>query len=159
METLTQTTERAEILNALQVFINQRPGLEFGNYGDLAAYRAEYRAILTDKKHALILLNAVRWRESITAEDIKARFSAYSSRLSWDGEKLDYCTGQYWPTEYRRAACAVLASILWAYWRDCANPATDGEPTGQPGIVNVVNYVKKQAQRELGRTITRRWFN
>lgn len=143
----TQTTERAEILNALQGWINQRPGLEFGNYGDITAYRAEQRAILTDKKHALILLNAVRWRESITAEHIKAGFQAYSGRLSWDGEGLDYCVGQYWPTEYRRAACAVLAAILWAYWRECANPATDG------------GYIRKQAQRELGRSIARRWFN
>jgi hypothetical protein len=31
---------------------------------------------------------------------------------------LDYCTGQYFPTEYRRAACAVLASALWSAKRD-----------------------------------------
>jgi hypothetical protein len=43
--------------------------------------------------------------------------------LSWDGKRLDYTTGQYWPTEYRRAAAAVLASALWSYWRDCV-PAT-----------------------------------
>lgn len=155
METTTQT-ERDAILNALQVFINQRPGLEFGNYGNAAAYRAEYRSIARDKRDALTLLSAVRWRESITADDIKAGFTG---RLSWNGEGLEYCTGQYWPTEYRRAACAVLAAILWAYWRDCANPATDGEPTQQPGIINVGGYIKKQAQREFGRTIARRWFN
>lgn len=28
--------------------------------------------------------------------------------------RLEYTTGQYWPTEYRKAACAVLASALWA---------------------------------------------
>lgn len=159
METLTQTTERAAILDALGSWINQRPGLEFGCYGDVAAYRAEQRAILTDKKHALILLSAVRWRDSITADDLKAAFRAYSGRLSWDGEKLDYCTGQYWPTEYRAAACAVLASILWAYWRDCADPATEGEPTQQPGIVDIGGYIRKQARREFGRTIASRWFN
>lgn len=159
METLTQTTERDAILNALESWIHQRPGLEFANYGDVAAYRAEQRAILTDKKHALILLSAVKWRESITAEQIKAGFRAYSGRLSWDGEKLDYCTGQYWPTEYRAAACAVLASILWAYWRDCADPATEGEPTQQPGIVDIGGYIRKQARREFGRTIAGRWFN
>lgn len=38
---------------------------------------------------------------------------------------LDYCTGQYWPTEYRAAACAVLASVLWGWFR------SDMKPTGK----------------------------
>jgi hypothetical protein len=115
--TTTTTDERTAILNALRAWVAQRPGLEFGNYGDVAAYREEQRDIARDKKHAEILLNAVKWRTSITADDLKAAFRAYSGRLSWNGERLDYCTGQYWPTEYRRAACAGLAAAQWGYLR------------------------------------------
>jgi hypothetical protein len=43
---------------------------------------------------------------------------------SWLVE-LSYCVGQYWPTEYRAAACAVLASALWDYKRDHCMPAPD----------------------------------
>jgi hypothetical protein len=144
--TTTTTDERTAILNALRAWVAQRPGLEFGNYGDVAAYREEQRGIIRDKKQAEILLEAVKWRTSITADDLKAAFRAYSGRLSWDGEKLDYCTGQYWPTEYRRAVCAVLAAALWDYARE-VYPAKNG--------VELRAYFK----REFGRTIARRWFN
>ncbi len=35
-------------LAALHAFANQRPGLEFANYGDLRSYRAECRSITRD---------------------------------------------------------------------------------------------------------------
>jgi hypothetical protein len=41
MSTLT----KAAILESLRRFARQRPGLEFGNYGDATAYRAELRSI------------------------------------------------------------------------------------------------------------------
>lgn len=115
---------------ALHTFIQQRPGLVFGNYGNWPAYRAELRSIGTDLKHARALLNAVEWRDSITAENIlSAVKGAFSGRLHIEETKpgrfkLDYCPGQYWPTEYRRAVCAVLSSALWDYWR------ADMQPTG-----------------------------
>jgi hypothetical protein len=167
------------IIDALRAFIRQRPGLEFGNYGDVTAYRAECRSIARDKREAETLLQAVSWRDGITWKDIvKASESAYSGRLSidmgddwqiavsspnrqriesktvgfateqdardrialWrasgspDAERaavlpptsrvsIGYCTGQYFPTEYRRAVCAVLASALWEYTRGKAMPA------------------------------------
>ncbi len=113
--------EREAILTALDRWIRQRPGLEFGNYGDVSAYRSELRSITRDGREARTLLQAVRWREeSITLALLRESFRAYSGRLSWawsplEGKgRLDYVTGQYWPTEYRRAACAVLASALWS---------------------------------------------
>ena len=140
--------ERELILSSLSKFIRQRPGLEFGNYGDIAAYRSEMRSITKDKHEAEALLSAVSWRESITAENLKEAFSAFSGRLSWDGRRLDYCTGQYWPTEYRKAVCAVLSLVLWNYFRDvtCRDEAHRGEA------------IRTQARRELGATIARRWF-
>lgn len=130
METLAQNptitatddaTERAVILTALDAFIRQRPGLDYRNYGDPSAYRAEVRSIGRDLQDARALLRAVELRPSITAAMLK---DAFSRRLSWDGTRLDYKVGQYWPTEYRRAVSDVLASALWAYWRDHCLPET-----------------------------------
>ena len=150
------TPKRETILTALRNWIKQRPGLEFGNYGDVAAYRSEMRSITKDRHHAEYLLAAVE-RSSITAEGLMAAFRAYSGRLSItpndDGSvRLDYCTGQYWPTEYRRAACAVLAASLWDYYRD--DFASAAKPGESPG-----SAIRRQFKREFGRNIAARWFN
>ena len=112
------TDERDTILAALDRWTRQRPGLEFGNYGDAHSYRAELRSITRDLTEFRALLRAVRATPGIDAARLRNAFRAYAGRLSWDGERLSYCTGQYWPTEYRRAACAVLAAALWDYTRD-----------------------------------------
>src|SRR4030066_1670931 len=110
---------KQQILEALREWINQRPGLEFANYGEWKSYRAELRSITRDRADALQLMQAVSWRDSITAENLIEAFPrAYSGRLEikevtprdsqgphW--AQLSYCTGQYWPTEYRKAVAAV----------------------------------------------------
>ena len=143
------------LLDALRVFISQRPGLDFGNYGDVSAYRSESRSITKDKHHAQALLSAVAWRDSITADDIiAASRHAFSGRLTIEelpaGFSIRYCTGQYFPTEYRAAVCSVLSSALWAYWRD-------GSP--YEGKLGAGHYVRDVARRELGRPLAARWFN
>ena len=156
MSTLTKQT----IIDSLRRFARQRPGLEYGNYGDPVAYRAELRSITKDLSEAQRMLRAIELRDSITAEDLlQAARGAFSGRLSIDPATgaIDYCTGQYWPTEYRRAVCAVCASALWSYWRDSAS-ATEGTPTHQPGIVNMGDYLRRTASREFGRGIASRWF-
>lgn len=40
--------------------------------------------------------------------------------------RIEYCAGQYWCTEYRAAACAVLASALWTYTREECMPPVSG---------------------------------
>ena len=152
------------IIDALDRWIRQRPGLDYGNYGDISSYRAEVRSIGRDLQHARTLLDAVRWRDSIDADRLLIAFrDAYSGRLSCaltgnDREgysaTLDYCTGQYWPTEYRRAACAVLASALWDWTRDCAMPSDE-----QLGKQPMGSWLREHFQREFGRSIARRWFN
>jgi hypothetical protein len=116
----TDQVERKAIMAALDGWIRQRPGLEYANYGDRASYQSECRSIARDGREARLLLRAVTWRESITGLMLREAFRAFSGRLSWTWDpatrrgKLEYCTGQYWPTEYRKAAAAVLASALWA---------------------------------------------
>jgi hypothetical protein len=133
------------IIEALDGWIKQRPGLEYGNYGDPVSYRAEMRGITRDLHHARTLLRHVEL-SGITGAQLDEAFKrAFAGRLLWDGRALDYCTGQYWPTEYRRAACAVLASALWTYWRD---------DCGYTGAA-----LRVHAARVFGRGIASRWFN
>ena len=156
-ETQTDTTratdERAQIIAALYRWIKQRPGLDPRNYGtSWQAYRHESRSITRDLNQARVLLRAVEWRSSIDAEALKSALKhSYSGRLSWNGESLDYCTGQYWPTEFRRAVCAVLASALWDYARESGQ---DKIGKGSPG-----DNLRTWARKEFGRAIGGRWFN
>ena len=137
---------KENIINALTTWIAQRPGLEYANYGCQKAYKAELRSIGADLHDARALLRYVSMSQ-ITGEAISEAFrSAFSGRLSWDGTKLDYCTGQYWPTEYRKAACAVLASAIWAYLRS----GLEGDGVG--------DRIRKSARNIFGKGIASRWF-
>lgn len=141
------------MINALYAFISQRSGIEFGNYqcGDWKqsreAFMGDYRPILRHGKHARRLLRYVE-RSSITAEQLKEASRAYSGRLQFieRGDKVgvDYTTGQYFPTEYRNAACAVLARAVWDHW-------SPDYKTGEE--------IRKAARREFGRSIASTWFN
>jgi hypothetical protein len=148
--------KKQQIIVALHAFINQRPGLEFNNYGDVPNYRAEVRAIGKDLTQARQLLRYVELRASITADDIiEASKRAYSGRLtitaSDDGKvSVDYCTGQYFPTEYRKAACAVLSQAIWNWTSAHCMPAD----TAKPG-----DYLRASFKREFGRGMASRWFN
>lgn len=109
---------KSELVAMLGAFIAQRPGIEPMNYHDYASYRSESREVTKDRHTAESLLDAVANRDGITADAMRAELMG-SGRLtlSEDG-RLDYCTGQYFPTEYRKAAARVLASVLWSYWRE-----------------------------------------
>lgn len=96
------------ILDAMESWIKQRPGLDPLNYDSLRAYRAEVREIGKQRKRALRKLAEVRRSVNHDEALLLDSFRAFSGRLSWDGEKLKYVAGQYWPTEYRAAALAVL---------------------------------------------------
>ena len=137
---------RDNILGALAAFAATRPRLEYGNYGDPRSYRAEVRGITKDLHHARALLTAVRLSGITESQLVDAFRGAFSGRLSWDGTELDYCTGQYYPTEYRRAVCAVLAAALWAYFRDDCHCDTGDK-------------IRAAARRELPRAIVARWFS
>ena len=140
--------KKQTIIDALNAWVSQRPGLDYRNYGDVSSYRAEMRSIGKDLQHARALINYVAWHDSITAEMILD--AAKSGRLSivvTDGTvAINYCTGQYWPTEYRPAVCRLLSSVIWYWLRDnMLDPATG-------------NDIRRQAARELGTIIARRWF-
>ena len=156
---------RDNILHALAAFAATRPGLDPRNYisswrdtEGCKAYAAEVRSITKDLHHARALLPAVRLSGITEAQLIEA-FRAFSGRLSWDGTRLDYCTGQYYPTEYRKAVCAVLANALWAYYADCVTG--DSSDNNGPCESNITkgDKIRAAARRALPRAIASRWFN
>ena len=163
-------SDKSVLIQALQKFIRQRPGLEFGNYGDVSSYRSELRQITKDRHHAETLLAQVSWRDSISADDIiRASRSAFSGRLTITrtdsgGFKLDYCTGQYFPTEYRKAVCAVLSAVLWDYWREnmpegeLMHNSETGETLRRIRGMRPGDYLRQTARKELGRSIAQAWF-
>jgi hypothetical protein len=122
----------SQVLNALQKFINEKPELEPANYGcdpeqlkytprsewfaARNAMRQDARTIAKDGTRARKALQEARQyppNAELLAEAFKR---AFSGRLSWDEEPgaLSYCTGQYYPTEYRAAAATVLEYYVHA---------------------------------------------
>lgn len=135
----------SEITSALRAFIHQRPGFEPGNYaGAPGAYRADYRKCLRDRDDALAMLAYVERASDAENMERHLRDALSSGRLVMlDDGTLEYTTGQYWPTEYRNAACRVLARALWHYL--AGNSADAGS-------------VRRQARLLYGRRIASRWF-
>jgi len=142
---------KQRILEALRKFVSQRAGLEFD--GDVSAYRSEQRSITQDRHHAERIISSVEWRDSITADEIIAQSKrAFSGRLtiieSGDKVTVDYCIGHYFPTEYRKAVAALMASCLWANWRDYSlAPKTTG------------NSIRAIARQNFGKAIANRYFH
>jgi hypothetical protein len=183
-----KTPTKEQVITLLYAFAAQRPGLDFGNYGDVTSYRSESRRITRQGHEARQLIRAVELAQGMTVETLLGGFRAYSGRLSilsrlrnTGTEKcgscgarpgklhsvdckgddhtptetvwaLDYCTGQYWPTEYRAAVCAVCASALWDYYReDFAKAANPGESPG--------DAIRRKFRRQFGAAMQRRWFD
>lgn len=167
------TATKQEICTLLRAFVNQRPGLDFNNYGCPTSYRAELRSITRQRADAIQLLRAVELRESIIAQDLIAAFPrAYSGRLELTETKgkpaLFYCAGQYFPTEYRAAVCAVLARCLWVWVStDCMQKGrlVHNSETGEtferygPKDQRAGDFIRDFFKREFGRGIASRWFN
>lgn len=154
---------KQQIIDLLEAWIKQRPGLDPANYGfpvygmeawkeAKRAYTSESRRITAQLHDARELLRAVELSGGLDADTLLNAFRAFSGRLSikQDGDewRLEYCTGQYWPTEYRAAACAVLASALWDYHREDYN---DSEHPG--------DEMRKMFKRRFGTGLASRWLD
>jgi hypothetical protein len=116
------------------------------------SYRSELRSISRDRQRALAALDEARGLTPAQPDLLLDSFRAFSGRLSWvtdavvkqgrgtvenpyvpatmetTGSKghLEYTAGQYFPTEYRRAAAAVLEAYVsaWARWWSEQHPQT-----------------------------------
>ncbi len=112
MDNYTPSTKE-QAIKFFDAWINQRPGLEYGNYGNPKSLRQEQRNI-TKQLHrtriALIQFATLPYDREMLNE---VMHQAFSGRLLFVPDnnytvKLDYTCGQYWPTEYRLAAAVVL---------------------------------------------------
>jgi hypothetical protein len=106
-----------KIAKKLIKFVDQRPGLEFCNYGNLRAFRAEQRVVSRQKREFYKLLaGLVAVSEN---PDVQLFAAGASGRLTWDTKesRWEYCTGQYFSTEFRAAACRIVADAIWSALR------------------------------------------
>jgi hypothetical protein len=106
------TPESHPALVALIDYAAQRPGLDIRNYGTWENYRSEAAWITRQWQTICDLIRDADFHGVTDAQVIEASTYTYSGRMSWTGSEWDYCTGQYWPTEYRRAICAILRAVL-----------------------------------------------
>ena len=133
-------------------FVNQRPGLDFANYGNVSAYRAESREITNDKHDFFELLSLAQRRIENFDAKLEKELRNTSGRLTLEGENLQYITGQYFCTEYRPAANRVLVSLIWNEYRDEKN--ADGSKVYPDG-----HAIRKAIRRNLSRRVGRLYFN
>ena len=147
-QTATNTTEK------LIKFVNQRPGLDFANYGDVKLYRSESAEITKDRRDFYELLGLATRRIDGFDAKLKRELLNTSGRLTMKegGEYIEYCTGQYFPTEYRPAACRVIVSLLWNDYRD------EKDANGQ-AIYKDGNEIRKAIRRNLSRRCGKNYFN
>ena len=131
-----------ELKAALRAFVAQRPGFERGDYNTPSAYRADQKRAMRDKADALALISAF-------PDNADPRFlvDALSSgnRLSLEGGKLEYITGQYYCTEYRAAVCRAVSDALRALsWAQSQERLAE---------------TRKRMARIVGRGCANRWFS
>jgi hypothetical protein len=165
------TQNRQKIVELLYTFIRQRPGFDPGNYSDWKSYQSEMRSVTRDRHDAERLLRQVELMESSIPEGaLREAFRAFSGRLSLtdlpNGDmRLDYCTGQYFPTEYRKAVCAVLAQALWDAKRESMpkgelrHNSETGETLERYDGLRAGDWLRSSFRREFGARMANRWFN
>jgi len=139
---------KSEICAKLRAFVAQRSGLDWRNYASdwrdksgMGALRSDRSRILQHGRDARALLSFVE-HSSVPVEFVMRELE--TGRLTFDSARgeLEYCTGQYFPTEYRAAACRVLSNAIWRFYRD-----------------NMTSDVRQFARDTFGRAIASRWFN
>lgn len=141
----------SNIPSLLWDFASRRPGLDFANYGDISSYRKESREITADLHDFRELFGLASSRVPDFAERLEKALTTSSGRLTLENGQIQYCTGQYFPTEYRPAASRAVANILW---NDYANETNDkGERLYKDG-----HEIRKALRRRLSRRVFKNYF-
>lgn len=134
-------------------FVNQRPGLDFANYGDMTSYRAESREITADKHDFFELLSLAQRRVDNFEEKLTNYLKKNSGRLCLlENGSLEYTAGQYFCVEYRPAANNVLKSLIWESYKNETNPK--GYPIYADG-----NSIRKAIKYNLSSRVGKNYFN
>jgi hypothetical protein len=118
----TQTPTQVNAAKLLYNFAHQKPRLEPCNYGygreGFLCYRRESAEITRDLHDFRELFALASLLVDNLEEKVKAKLENNSGRLSLKDDKIEYITGQYFPTEYRPAASRILVSLIWEYFRN-----------------------------------------
>ncbi len=146
------TQSKKTTIDKLISFVNRRPGLDFCNYGDLSAYRSESRGITKDRQDFFELFALASRRCENLEKQLTDLLSNSPGRLTMKDGDLEYCTGQYFPTEYRPAANNILKTLIWDSYRNEKNEK--GEPVYKDG-----DQIRKAIRRNLSRRATNNYFN
>lgn len=127
-------------IRSLVEFAAQNSGIEPRNYFDPSerysrpeqyqtgwlAFKQEQNSISADWKRFKLAL-ATAAKEGVSeAQIVEAGSRDFSGRLMWHATARphwDYCTGQYFPTEYRKAAASVVEQAIRAA-RQAREPAS-----------------------------------
>lgn len=145
-------------VDQLCTFVNQRPGLNAADYisdwrdtSGRANYQREVREIAKDRSDFYQLLSVAT--RLIPYNELNERL--YSILIKSDGRlliqdnKIVYHVGQYFPTEYRPAACQKIVTILWNYFYTLLNA----------NLSNVTsNDIRKYAKRYFTRRVYTNYF-
>ena len=135
-------------------FANQRPGLEYANYGEPTSYRQEGREITKDLHDFRELLTLAYRRIENLDNAIEMYLKNSSNRLTLNAKgELEYCTGQYFPTEYRPAANRVLSNLIWASYRD------EIEHNTPNNVYKNGNEIRAAIKRQVSRRVMKNYFN
>ena len=151
---MTDTTHATPIA-ALLAYANRRPGLEFGNYGDAPAYRSESRRIAGDLKRVARAADEFAMAHGTDADLLDAtRGGRLTLEHTADAYRVDYTTGQYWPTEYRVAVARVLESAA----RAALQRKADANPPARPEWIGL-REIAMASIRALNEEIGQSWFS
>ena len=141
-------------IDKLIKFVNQRPGLDFQDYGDISAYRSESAEITRDRADFFELLSLASRRINNLDTVITEYLKSNSGRLTMDENgNLQYCTGQYFPTEYRPACNRVLANLIW---KDYSNEIESNSPNP---VYKDGHEIRKAIKRNVSRRVAKNYFN
>lgn len=139
----------------LQKFANQRPQLDYCNYGDPKTYRQEMREITKDLHDFRELLNFAVNRVKDLESKLKEYLLKNSGRLTLNEKgNLEYITGQYFPTEYRPCSNRILASLIWSSYRDEKRWNDLQTPVYEDG-----NAIRHAIKRNVSRRVAKFYFN
>jgi hypothetical protein len=150
---LLKFTAMKTTIQLLRDFAHQRPNLNFADYGDVKAYRSESREIIKDLHDFNELFSLAFTRIDNLNEQLTDYLTKSSGRLTLENGKLQYCTGQYFPTEYRAAANRVLADLIFADYREETN-------SNDPNKVYATGHeIRKAISRKVSRRVMKNYFN
>lgn len=141
---LDNTASTSLALRAVILFAAQNPGFEWGNYatGDYKQSLKNYRADSSPVSRDWNRICALLWKTSniIDADVERAARAVYSGRLvlvrqramptanmpgHCTGYRVEYVTGQYFPTEYRRAAFLTIERAIEIATQRVTNGTTE----------------------------------